>query len=262
MRITLIGGKGGVGSSLVSAWRHDHQLTVLDRRTEPTHGVRDLVGEVEDPEALAEALEGAEAVVDLAALLPQGSEAEQLPGTARAIEVNVGAVLLALRLARHAGARSFVHISSLSVFDRYGYEPIPAGARPDATRLYGLTKRLAENALRMSVDGDAPTAEEGPITATSLRLAYPTTAADWPRWTDPVHPEREAQLPHLDDGTPHPCLHPADVESAVMKALRRTRGGAYEAIAITAAPQAIDDDTAARLLDWRPGHWGEGDAHT
>src|SRR5699024_4402830 len=233
-----IGGKGGVGSSLVSAWRHDHQLTVLDRRTEPTHGVRDLVGEVEDPEALAEALEGAEAVVDLAALLPQGSEAEQLPGTARAIEVNVGAVLLALRLARHAGARSFVHISSLSVFDRYGYEPIPAGARPDATRLYGLTKRLAENALRMSVDGDA------------------TTAADWPRWTDPVHPEREAQLPHLDDGTPHPCLHPADVESAVMRALRRTRGGAYEAIAITAAPQAIDDDTAARLLDWRPGYWG------
>src|SRR5690625_5936590 len=74
MRIRLSGGKGGVGSSLVSAWRHEHQLTVLDRRTEPTHGVRDLVGEVEDPKALAEALEGAEAVVDLAALLPQRSE--------------------------------------------------------------------------------------------------------------------------------------------------------------------------------------------
>src|SRR5690625_6838661 len=101
MRITLIGGKGGVGSSLVSAWRHDHQLTVLDRRTEPTHGVRDLVGEVEDPEALAEALEGAEAVVDLAALLPQGSEAEQLPGTARAVSVIVRDVRQALCFVMH-----------------------------------------------------------------------------------------------------------------------------------------------------------------
>lgn len=262
MRITLIGGKGGVGSSLVTAWKHDHELTVLDRRTEPARGVRDLVGEADDPEALAAALDGAEAVVHLAALLPQVSEAEQLPGTARAIEVNVGAVLLALRLARRAGARSFVHISSLSVFDRYGYEPIPAGAQPDATLLYGVTKRLAESALRMSVEGPPSTLEEGPIAATSLRLAYPTTAADWPRWTDPVHREHDAELLHLDDGTPHSCLHPADVESAVMKALRRTRGGAYEAIAITAAPQAIDDDTAARLLDWHPEHQLDVDART
>src|SRR5690625_6125172 len=91
----------------------------------------------------------------------------------------------------------------------------------------------------MSVDGDAPTAEEGPITATSLRLAYPTTAADWPRWTDPVHPEREAQLPHLDDGTPHPCLHPADVESAVMRALRRTRGGDRKSTRLNSSHVAI-----------------------
>ena len=262
MRITLIGGKGGIGSSLVTAWKHDHELTVLDRRTEPTHGVRDLVGEADDPEALAEALAGTEAVVHLAALLPQGSEAEQLPGTARAIEVNVGAVLLALRVARRAGARSFVHISSLSVFDRYGYEPIPAGAQPDATLLYGVTKRLAESALRMSIEGPAATAEEGPITATSLRLAYPTTAADWPRWRDPVHAEHEAELLGLDDGTPHACLHPADVESAVMKALFRTRGDAYETIAITAAPHAIDDDSAARLLDWHPKHLLDADTRT
>ncbi|WP_422116424.1 NAD-dependent epimerase/dehydratase family protein [Brachybacterium sp. UNK5269] len=252
MRISLIGGKGGVGSSLVSAWRAEHELTILDRSADPVAGVREIVGEADDPEALAAALEGAEAVVHLAAVLPRGSEAEQLPGTARAIAVNVGSVLLALRIARRAGVRSFVHISSLSVFADYCVVPVPAGAQPDATELYGMTKRLAESALRMAVEGAPPTAEEGPIPVTSLRLAFPTTAQAWPRWRSPVDREREPWLRTLADGTPHGGLHPDDLAAAVRAALLRDRGGAYEAIAVTAAPHAIEDDAAARLLDWRP----------
>ena len=254
MRITLIGGKGGVGSSLVTAWRDRHELTVLDRSTEPVRGVRDIVGRADDPNVLAEALEGAEAVVHLAAHLPQGSEAEQLPGTAEAISTNVGGVLLALRLARLAGVRSFVHISSLSVFDRYSYEPVPAGTQPDARDLYGVSKRLAENALAIAVDGAPPTPEEGPITVTSLRLAYPTTAQDWPRWKSPVDPELDATMVRLEDGTPHASMHPEDLVAAVGAALDRRLGGAFEAIAVTAAPHAIDDDAAQRLLGWHPRH--------
>lgn len=252
MRITLIGGKGGVGRALVTAWRDEHELTVFDRSPAPVHGVREVIGEADDPDLLATAIEGADAVVHLAALLPRGSEAEQLPGTAQAITVNVGSVLLALRLARRAGARSFVHISSLSVFDRYSLEPIHAGAAPDAIELYGVTKRLAEQALRMAVEGGPPTAEEEPITVTSLRLAFPTTAEDWPRWHDPVQPEAPAELKQLADGSAHCALHPEDLGTAVMAALVRERGGPYEAIAITSAPHAIEDDAAHRLLDWRP----------
>ena len=37
-------------------------------------------------------------------------------------------------------------------------------------------------------------------------------------------------------------------------AAQRERGGAYQAIAVTAAPHAIDDDAAERLLGWRPRH--------
>ncbi|GAA4529571.1 hypothetical protein GCM10023160_29050 [Brachybacterium paraconglomeratum] len=252
MRITLIGGKGGVGSSLVTAWRDERELTVFDRSAAPVHGVREVIGEADDAELLAEAVEGADAVVHLAALLPCGSEAEQLPGTAQAVTVNVGSVLLALRLARRAGARSFVHISSLSVFDRYSLEPIPAGTAPDAIELYGVTKRLAEQALRMAVEGAPPTPEEGPITVTSLRLAFPTTAEKWPRWHNPVLPEEPAELKRLGDGSVHSALHPEDLAAAVMAALRRERGGPYEAIAVTSAPHAIADDSAQRLLDWHP----------
>lgn len=255
MRITLIGGKGGVGSSLVAAWRDEHELTVFDRSAAPVNGVREVIGEADDPDQLTAAIEGADAVVHLAALLPRGSEAEQLPGTAQAITVNVGSVLLALRLARRAGACSFVHISSLSVFDRYSLEPIPADLTPDAIELYGVTKRLAEQALRMVVEGAPATAEEGPITVTSLRLAFPTTAEEWPRWHNPVQPEEQeepAELKRLDDGSVHAALHPEDLAAAVMAALRRERGGPYEAIAVTSAPHAIADDSAQRLLDWHP----------
>ncbi|MGP9746966.1 NAD-dependent epimerase/dehydratase family protein [Brachybacterium sp. AOP29-B2-41] len=254
MRIALIGGKGGVGSSLVAAWRHQHELTVLDRSTEPVDGVRDIVAPADDPVALAETLEGVEAVVHLAAHLPRGTEAEQLPGTAEAISTNVGAVLLALRMARRSGARSFVHISSLSVFSRYCIDPVPAGAAPDETLLYGLTKRLAESALRISAEGEAPTPEGGPIAVTSLRLAFPTTAQDWPRWKTPVEPEKDAQLMRMGDGTVHAAMHPEDLVAAVWAALHRDRGGRYEAIAVTSAPHAIDDDAAQQLLDWRPRH--------
>lgn len=252
MRITVIGGKGGVGSSLVAAWRGEHELTVLDRSTAPIEGVEEVLGEADDPDLLVRALEGADAVVHLAALLPRGSEAEQLPGTAQAITVNVGSVLLALRLARRAGVRSFVHISSLSVFDRYAVEPIPAGAEPDAIELYGVTKRLAEQALRMSVESAPASPEEGPITVTSLRLAFPTTAQDWPRWKSPLEPEEPAELKRLEDGSVHAALHPEDLVSAVWAALHRERGGSYETIAVTSAPHAIDDDDAQRLLGWSP----------
>ena len=255
MRITLIGGKGGVGTSLVDAWRAEHELSVLDRSTAPLRGVRDVVGDAEDPEALSTALEGAEAVVHLAAHLPHGSEEEQLPETAAAIGVNVGSVLLALRLARRLGARSFVHISSLSVFAGYGAAPIPAGAEPDATALYGFSKRLAEHALRLAVEGPAPTDGESALTVTSLRLAFPTTAEAWPSWVVPRSVERtEPVLNTMDDGTPISSLHPADLAAAVMAALRRDRGEAYEAIAVTAAAHTIEDATTARLLAWQPHH--------
>ena len=255
MRIALIGGKGGVGSSLVQAWRAEHELAVLDRSEAPLPGVRDVVGEADDPEALTAVLEGAEAVVHLAAHLPHGSEAEQLPGTAAAIGVNVGSVLLAMRLARQLGVRSFVHISSLDVFAGYGTTPIPAGAEPDATSLYGLSKLLAEQALRLAIEGPAPTAEEGPLTVTSLRLAFPTTAETWPRWMTPLREEQTEPILHtLEHGTPISSLHPEDLARAVMGALRRERGGAYEAIAVTAAAHSIADDSATRLLGWRPRH--------
>ena len=92
------------------------------------------------------------------------------------------------------------------------------------------------------------------ITVTSLRLAYPTTAEDWPRWRSPVVPEAEPDMIRMEEGTAHVALHPEDLAAAVRAAVDRERGGVYEAIAVTAASHAIDDDAAERLLGWRPRH--------
>src|SRR5699024_2019146 len=112
-----------------------------------------------------------------------------------------------------------------------------------------------EQALRLAIEGPAPTAEEGPLTVTSLRLAFPTTAETWPRWMTPLREEQTEPILHtLEHGTPISSLHPEDLARAVMGALRRERGGAYEAIAVTAAAHSIADDSATRLLGWRPRH--------
>lgn len=253
MRITLIGGKGGVGRLLIGVLKDQHELTVLDRSTTPLPGVREIVGEADDPAALESALDGADAVVHLAAVIPRGSEAEQLPGTAQAIAVNVGSVLLAMRMARILGVRSFVHISSLSVFERYAIDPIAAGTAPDATEIYGLSKRVAELALQVACEGPAPTAQEQDITVTSLRLAFPTTAEAWPHWVGPLHGPEDAPTVHtMADGTVVCGLHPTDLAAAVLAAIDRTKGRTWEAIAVTAAPETIADDAAERLLGWRP----------
>lgn len=259
MRIALIGGKGGVARSLVAAWKHDHQLVVLDRSTAPLEDTQDarieeIHAEATDAAAVARAVEGAEAVVHLAALLPVGSEAAQLEQTAEAIAANVGSVLLALRLARRAGVGSFVHISSLSVYERYLEEVIPADAPADAHNLYGFSKRLAEQALRWAAEEPAPTAEEGAIQVTSLRLAFPTTAEVWPEWEPPAVIGAGRALKTMADGTPHCALHPEDLADGVLAAIHRRHGGPYAAIALSAAPHAHPDDSAERLLDWRPRH--------
>ncbi len=254
MRIVLIGGKGGVASLLVQAWKDEHELVLVDRRPEPVPGTEHVVGEADDPEVLRRAMHGADAVVHLAAVLPIGTEEEHLPMTAQAFAVNVGTVLLALRIARCEGIASFVHISSLSVFTRYGREVLPADAVPDATDLYGLSKRVAEQALRIAVEEPAPTAQEQPIRVTSLRLAFPATAEMWPKWQPFHRPDWTPVLHRTREGLAVGSLHEEDLATAVLTAISRTAGGPYETVAVSGAPHAYDDGSASRLLGWVPRH--------
>ncbi len=241
MRILLIGGGGVVGTALATRMRARHKVTVLDVRPVTIPGVRSVVADANEYESLEAHVPEADAVVHLAAIVPRGPEqARQIDA---AVRLNVGSVVGALTISVQERLRSFVHISSLSVFQEFGRHPIRAGALPDSTAPYGLSKRLAEQAC-------AALAAE-PTTVTSLRLAFPAQEQDWPRWRSPSNPDAEgARALRLEDGTSYPALHPDDLTDAVERTL--TRRGEYAAIALAADPRTIDDDSAQRLLGWSP----------
>ena len=130
MKIAITGGTGFVGSRVVGL--ADHPVSALARKTQPEQPhVEWIAGSLTDPAALARMCDGADAVIHIAGVVNApnraGFEAGNVAGTA--------AVLTAAKV---AGAKRFVHVSSLS-------------AREPRKSMYGGSKAR----------GDALVAESG-----------------------------------------------------------------------------------------------------
>ncbi|HWO89192.1 MAG TPA: complex I NDUFA9 subunit family protein [Gemmatimonadales bacterium] len=137
MRIAVTGGTGFVGSQVVELLlRRDHELSLLTR--DPMRhgrlqdrGVRLVAGDLENPSALQQLTDGAEAVLHLVGIIVevgrQTFERVHVDGTRRLIAA-----------AQQAGVKRLVHMSAL-------------GARqsPEATR-YHRTKFAAELLVKES----------------------------------------------------------------------------------------------------------------
>ncbi|WP_194916995.1 NAD-dependent epimerase/dehydratase family protein [Catenulispora rubra] len=235
MRILIVGGSGYVGTLMLPWLAAEHEIRVLD--LVPPQGDYDhVVGSATDPAALATALEGMDAVVHGAMGFRSEADKGQLDTTS-AFEVNVASVYATLEAAHAAGVSRAVLIGSLSVF---GNEPahlierdVEEDAEPDATNLYGVTKRLAEQVGRIAADAHG-------MTVTVLRLAFPTPDEIWPRWALPILDE-PVQIRRAD-GTPVPALAGSDLAAAVSAAAARDSSG-YDVFHIVGA-----DDSGPR---WR-----------
>ncbi len=136
--VFVTGGTGFVGRAVVGALLADgHRVRCLVRpgsegRLPRRDGVEPVAGDATTPVGLADAVRGADAVVHLVGIIREfparGITFERLH--TRATEHVVGA-------AREAGARRFLHMSSL-------------GTGPAARSLYHRTKWAAEQAVRAS----------------------------------------------------------------------------------------------------------------
>ncbi|OLE24222.1 MAG: hypothetical protein AUG49_13940 [Catenulispora sp. 13_1_20CM_3_70_7] len=245
MRLLIVGGSGYVaGLMRPGITEAGHQVRVLDPL--PPVGAVDWVrGSATDPVALATALDGMDAVVHAAMGMP-GTDGT--PDPVSAFCVLVASVFATLAAAAQAGVGRAVLISSISVFandppvtDRL----LDESFEPDATDVYGLAKRFAEQV------GQAAARQHG-MTVTALRLGWPTTEADYPAWALPGFPE--PAVIRCADGTPIPALAASDLAAAVLAALERD-GGGFEAVHILG-----DDDSgrcwsvakARELLGWLP----------
>ncbi|TFC09695.1 NAD-dependent epimerase/dehydratase family protein [Cryobacterium algoritolerans] len=143
MLTVLVTGASGflgraVAARIVAA---GHEVYTFQRRASGVPGVIDRLGSVEDPAAVARAIDGIDAVVHLAAKVSLAGEAADFEA------VNVGGTRTLLAAAADAGACRFVYVSSPSVAHAgasiVGQDALPAD--PDRARGdYARTKARAE----------------------------------------------------------------------------------------------------------------------
>lgn len=250
MNVLLIGGAGAVGSYLSAHLSARHRIRILDQFA-PDDGdphnedhLTYIHGDACDTSDVQGAMQGCDVVVHLAGVVPRNRGGDDDGDVQQAFAVNVASVYLSLQLAARAGATRLIHISSMSVYHRYGREPVDVTQPPDASEPYGLTKRLAELVCKSS--------EHLPgLTVCSLRLAFPTPDADWPLWRPP-HGMQEPTLRTLDDGTPLHALSASDLAGGFETAIDYS--GPYRAFCLLGdddGRSVIGDDTAT-VLGWRP----------
>lgn len=159
MRVLITGGAGRLGLSVCSAFLEDGaQVRVFDLDTEQNRktvkqlpsGAEVFWGDITQPDSLRQALNGVDAVVHMAAILPP--LAEENPQLAQ--KVNVSGTRLLLDLLKERGGQTpFVFTSSVAVFGPSpdASTPInPNNKEPRPQGSYAQTKLQAETMIRES----------------------------------------------------------------------------------------------------------------
>jgi len=113
VRCLVTGATGFIGGGVLRGLGADgHEVVAYVREgsdSRPLHGVERVVGDLEDPSALARAASGCDALVHAAGIADPTASAEAF-GWA-----HVAGTENALNAAKHAGCRRFVHVSCADV---------------------------------------------------------------------------------------------------------------------------------------------------
>lgn len=156
-KVCVTGGAGFIGGHLVDALLSlDASITVLDDLSSSSldhlaglielapERVRFVRGSVLDPDAVGEALEGAETIFHLAAI---GSVPRSLLEPRRVWSVNADGTLRILEAARHAGAARVVLAASSSAYGNAPGLPRVETQLPSPESPYAASKLAAEQLL-------------------------------------------------------------------------------------------------------------------
>lgn len=159
MRVLVTGGAGRLGISVcrmlcrkgfqvrvfdIQSPRNVKSVKELDRRTEV------LWGDITDAGPVRAALEGADAVIHMAAVLPPATDAN--PALARKVNVE-GTRVLVDAIRDRGGHLPFVFTSSVAVFGATPAATAPVSVdrnQPSPKDIYGQTKLEAETLIRES----------------------------------------------------------------------------------------------------------------
>lgn len=178
MKVAVTGAAGFLGTNLLRLLTdRGHSVTAIDRvrptgATEP--GVTWVTGDVLDPASMRAALEGAEVVYHLVAVITLAQKNDL------AWRINTEGVKVVAEAALAVGARRFVHTSSIHAFNQYQCggridERTARSISPDLP-VYDRSKWQGEVELRKVIDKglDAvicnPTGVYGPVDYTRSRI--------------------------------------------------------------------------------------------
>ncbi len=149
-RWLVTGGAGFIGSHLVEALvARGHPVRVLDNfstgRWENLAAVRDRIevieGDIRDPWAVRQAMDGVEVVAHLAAIV---SVERSLQDPQETAEVNTGGTLNLLEAARQAGVHRFLFASSAAVYGDHSQLPLQEELPPHPLSPYAASKVAGE----------------------------------------------------------------------------------------------------------------------
>ena len=150
MKIAVIGAGGFVGDRVARRLAADpgvDRLVLLDRAFQaPPAGPRivSMTGDFADPGVRAPVIDGADAVIVLAAVL--GGAAESDPALARRVNIDATLDLFEDLRRRNPGTR-VVFASTIAAFSAPMPNPVTDALRPAPTMIYGAHKVMVEVAL-------------------------------------------------------------------------------------------------------------------
>jgi len=263
MRVLVTGALGELGRDLCPLLAQDFEVVRTDLRAEPlVEGDDYLRADLTRPEQLPRLLEGVEAVVHLAALLPHGYTAAEF------MDANAKATTVLAEAAAQAGVRRFVYASTIWTTGRgaiEGYVPIDEQAPWLTEGMYGHTKLLGELGCEFYARNEG-------LSVVALRLggyhrqaaARPSGGINWPA-ADLRTIAQDAVLPGQR------LFDPADLSAAFRAALLVTDVVYRRYLIGLEFPFGPDDSEALRTdtlsvleryypgaremaeaLDWRP----------
>lgn len=138
MKVAVTGAAGVLGSNLVRRLVADgHDVHTVDLRPGAGAGTRHIQGDVRDPDVMAEAVTGADAVVHCAAALPSYPD-DQIRS------VIVEGTRNVLAASRRADVSRVVHISSTAVYGLPTVVPTPEEYPKEPVDTYSRAKAEAE----------------------------------------------------------------------------------------------------------------------
>ncbi|MGH8072186.1 MAG: NAD-dependent epimerase/dehydratase family protein [Candidatus Entotheonellia bacterium] len=193
--VLITGGAGSVGRILVSRLRQDERaVRVFDLPSmnyaglEGVDGIEVIKGDITNVDTVRRAIDGVDAVIHLAAILPPVSERNR----AKTFAVNVdGTTHIVRALESLAPQAALVFSSSVSTYGDTGQEPPPVRVShaQRAIDVYAESKIVGEQVLR-----------ESQATWVILRIAgIAVPAFQEPPAVWPFMPDQRVELVHRDD---------------------------------------------------------------